>query len=97
MEGRRASRRESGKGAAGLGDEGASTTTLPASRGPSMQSTAETGVDLDGSQPPPPPPPPPACGGGGRGQGGVKGLCVGRHGLKSSDKETSWRREEPVT
>lgn len=63
MEGRRASRRESGKGAAGLGDAGASTTTLPASRGPSMQSTAEAGVDLDGSQPPPAPPHP-ACGGG---------------------------------
>lgn len=65
MKGRRASRRESGKGAAGLGDAGASTTTLPASRGPSMQSTAEAGVDLDGSQPPPPPPHPRPAGVGG--------------------------------
>ena len=57
-----------------------------------MQSTAEAGVDLDGSQPPSP-----ACGDGGRGQGGVKGLCVGRPGLKSSCKATSSRRQEPVT
>ena len=76
----------------GEGSKGFNHHPARASRGPSVQSTAEAWVDLDGSQPPPP-----ACGDGGRGQGGVKGLCVGRPGLKSSYKETSSRSGEPVT
>lgn len=76
----------------GEGSKGFNHHPARASRGPSVQSTAEAGVDLDGSQPPPP-----ACGGGGQGQGGVKGLCVGKPGLKSSYKETSSWSGEPVT
>lgn len=76
----------------GEGSKGFNHHPARASRGSSVQSTAEAGVDLDGSQPPPP-----ACGGGGQGQGGVKGLCVGKPGLKSSYKETSSWSGEPVT